>query len=340
MLTRLRFLSFEYFPKAPRVWYSSTMPLTMLTALPVVLLALFASACANQPATIVMLPDTQFYSEKHPEIFHDQTRWIAEHIDEENIRFVTHVGDVVQNYDQVEAEWVAADAAMDRLNGLVPVGVAIGNHDYDLGSDGKPFRQAKSFVKWFGPERFEGEPWFGGAHPNGLNSYQIFEMQGRRFLFLHLESDVPDEIISWAEGVIAQYPGVPTIVTTHIYISDRTRARTTEPYLVKTGNSGEAIWSKFIRKNSQIFMVLCGHYDTVGGEWRQASTNDEGREVFEVLADFQSREKGGNGWLRVIRFDETDGKISFHTYSPTLDAHESDDNSEFFFYLDFDERFN
>ena len=114
------------------------MPFTKLITPPAVVIALLASACANKPATIVMLPDTQFYSEKNPEIFHDQTRWIAEHIDEENIRFVTHVGDVVQNYDQVEAEWVAADAAMDRLNGLLPWGVAIGNHDYDLGPTANP----------------------------------------------------------------------------------------------------------------------------------------------------------------------------------------------------------
>ena len=63
------------------------------------LVALLFTGCGNEPATIVMLPDTQLYSENNPEIFHDQTRWVAEHIAEENIRFVTHVGDVVQNYD-------------------------------------------------------------------------------------------------------------------------------------------------------------------------------------------------------------------------------------------------
>ena len=110
-----------------------------------------------------MLPDTQLYSESNPEIFHDQTRWVADHVEEENIRFVTHVGDIVQNYDQVEEEWQVADDAMARIEELVPWGVAIGNHDYDLGPDQKPFRQASAFLKWFGPQRFEGRPWFGGV---------------------------------------------------------------------------------------------------------------------------------------------------------------------------------
>ena len=287
-----------------------------------------------------MLPDTQFYSQKHPEVFHAQTEWTAEHLEEENIRFVTHVGDVVQSYDQSEAEWQVADEAMGRLDGIVPWGVAIGNHDYDLGEDGKPSRAASAFLKWFGPQRFEGRDWYGGAHPDGISSYQVFQAGRRSFLVLHLEADVPDAIIDWAEDVLAEHPGTPTILTTHIYLNDKIRDRTPEAYLGGEGaNSGEEIWQKFVRKNPQIFMVLCGHWDTVGGEWWQASKNDAGQEVIEVLADFQTRERGGDGWLRVIRFDEADGKIWFKTYSPSLDKHESDENSEFVFYVDFEERF-
>ena len=97
------------------------------------LLGLVLAVCSTPPQgplpIVVMLPDTQLYSESNPEIFHDQTRWVADHVEEENIRFVTHVGDIVQNYDQVEEEWQVADDAMARIEELVPWGVAIGNHD-------------------------------------------------------------------------------------------------------------------------------------------------------------------------------------------------------------------
>lgn len=301
------------------------------------LLAAFGSP--KVPFSVVVLPDTQLYSENNPEYFHDQTRWVADHIQEENIKFVTHVGDIVQNYDQAEAEWEVADQAMGRLDGLVPWGVAIGNHDYDLGENGKPQRRASAFLQWFGPDRFKEHQWFRGSHENGINSYQIFDAGIRSFLILHLESDVPDEIIQWAEGVLAEHPDLPAIVTTHIYLDDRTRSRTAEPYMLgQAGNSGEQIWQKFIRKNPQIFMVLCGHWATAGGEWYQVSKNEAGQDVYEVLADYQTRENGGDGWLRIIRFDEAEGKIWIKTYSPSLDRHESDDNSEFVFFVDFEER--
>ena len=134
-----------------------------------------------------------------------------------------------------------------------------------------------------------------------MNSYQLFSGGGSRFLVFHLEADIPDEAIAWVEGILERYPGTPAIVSTHIYMSDETKSRTQEQYYRKdVGNSGEAVWNKLIKKNSQIFMVLCGHWANAGGEWYQVSGNDAGQPVLEILADYQTRENGGNGWLRLI----------------------------------------
>ncbi len=313
------------------------MSARFLLAVATVLFSLSSCSTDQEPFTVVMLPDTQFYSEKLPEYFYDQTNWVADHVTDENIVFVTHVGDIVQYGDERSAEWDVADKAMSRLDGFVPWAVAIGNHDYDRGDP--PGRAAK-FLEVVGPQRFRDEPWFGGASENGLNTYQFFEGAGFRFLILHLESDIPQEAMTWAESVMAQHEGAPTIVTTHIYLDDRTSARTTEAYYRKDiGHSGEEIWQKFIRKNPQIFLVLCGHWAVAGGEWRQVSRNDAGDDVLEVLADYQTRENGGDGWLRVIRFEPAENKIWFRTYSPSLDQHESDQNSEFVFLVNFEERF-
>ena len=301
-------------------------------------LACFITACGSPkaPFSVILLPDTQLYSENNPQYFYDQTRWVSDHIQDENIKFVTHVGDIVQNYDQAESEWEVANGAMGLLDGHVPWGVAVGNHDYDLGENGKPVRKASAFLKWFGPDRFADQKWFRGAHDNGINSYQVFTAGTRSFLIFHLASDVPDEIIRWAKDVLAEHRDLPAIVTTHIYLDDRSQARHSEPYMLgQTGNSGEQIWQKFIRSSPQVFMVLCGHSSTAGGEWYQVSKNDTGQDVFEVLADYQARENGGDGWLRIVRFDEAQGRIWFKTYSPSLDQYESDDNSDFAFSVDF-----
>ena len=294
-------------------------------------------AADQEPFTIVMLPDTQFYAEKYPTYFHDQTEWVRQNAEKENIVFVTQVGDIVQNGDAAPDEWKVADEAFSRLKGVVPWGVAIGNHDYDLV---EPPGSANAFRKTFGPQRFAGNAWYGGNSENELNSYQWFSGGGSRFLIFHLEADIPDEAIAWVEGVLERHPGTPAIVSTHIYMSDETKSRSQEEYYRKdVGNSGEAVWNKLIRKNSQIFMVLCGHWPNAGGEWHQVSANNAGQPVFEILADYQSRENGGNGWLRLITFVPKENQIQFRTYSPSLDQYETDADSQFTLPLDFAERF-
>ena len=46
-------------------------------------------------------------------------------------------------------------------------------------------------------------------------------------------------------------------------------------------------------------MVMSGHNT---GEASSVSYNDAGLEVIEILADFQLRPRGGNGWLVLLKF--------------------------------------
>ncbi len=287
---------------------------------------------AAGPFTVVVLPDTQYYTQKFPDTFHRQTAWIRENAAKENVAFVTQVGDIVENGAQVPEQWKVADESMAVLDGVVPWGVACGNHDYDTVND--PKGVATEFPKHFGPDRFRGRPGYGGASGNGLNSVQYFTAGGREWQILHLEGDVPDAAIRWAEEALAKHPGVPAILTTHIYLHDVTKARKNKPqFRAADGNSGEQIWDKLVRKQPQIFLVLCGHQWVIG-EWRQVSVNDAGRKVNEVLSDYQGRTNGGDGWLRLMRFDPGRNEISVRTYSPTLDKFETDEDSEFTLALD------
>jgi len=65
--------------------------------------------------TVAVLSDTQNYSEKYPDVFHGQTKWLAENARRERIVFATHVGDIVQNGGVAPGEWDVAAAAMARL---------------------------------------------------------------------------------------------------------------------------------------------------------------------------------------------------------------------------------
>lgn len=282
---------------------------------------------AARPFTVVMLPDTQFYSKSHPDLFHAQTDWIKQNRKWENIVFVTHMGDIVDGRSRVMAQWTVASNAMAHLNRVVPWGVAIGNHDYD--TDKIKEGVATTWLKHFGPTRFKGRKWYGGASPNGLNSYQLFSASGIDFLILHLEVNAPDEAIAWAEQVLRKHPKRAAIVSTHIYLKGRDGFTRNQQHEYRpNGNSGDGIWEKLVRRHPQIFMVLCGH-EGRAFEYHQVSTNDAGHRVVEMLADYQRRANGGDAWLRLIRFVPATRQIEIRTYSPALNQFETDENSNF-----------
>ena len=58
-----------------------------------------------------------------------------------------------------------------------------------------------------------------------------------------------------------------------------------------------------------------------------------------MLADYQERRNGGDGWMRLIEFDGTNDQINIKTYSPTLDQFQVDSNSQFTLNVNFDLRF-
>src|SRR5690606_20858278 len=55
----------------------------------------------------------------------------------------------------------------------------------------------------------------------------------------------------------------------------------------------------------------------------------EGNTIHSMLADYQSRENGGNGYMRIWEFSPSTQTVTVRTYSPTLDKFETDENSEF-----------
>ena len=78
-------------------------------------------------------------------------------------------------------------------------------------------------------------------------------------------------------------------------------------------------------------MVISGHYP---GEAHRTDLNNCDQPVHQVVMDYQSRAKGGDGWLRYFVFKPSQNQIAAFTYSPKLDAFETDANSQF--ELDYD----
>lgn len=257
----------------------------------------------------------------------------------------------------------------------LPFGVAPGNHDYDAmyNVSTHPPNLAKppaeltmtaedigllhtggltNFISIFGAEsEFYGdEPWYVGAYDGGTSSAQLFEAGGYTFLHLAIEMQAGDEALAWARGMIARYPGLPTIVSTHDYLSPR-GTRVAGGFLDLTlvdgqnHNTPDQIFEKLIDVSDQIFLVLCGHYH---GQAHISEMNQAGHDVDTILADYQDRGQVGidagqppggmmggpvglgDGWLRLLRFDTTMSPptISVRTYSTHYEKY-SDEMPEY-----------
>jgi hypothetical protein len=260
--------------------------------------------------TIVVLPDTQHYSEAYPAIFTAQTQWIVNNRDARNIVFVTHEGDVVEHYNLV-TEWERANTSMTLLDAAnIPYGVGPGNHD----------QPTTLYNQYFPYTRFQGRPYYGGHYQDkNDNNYQLFSGGGMDFVIVHLEFCPPVAAVTWAASVMAAHPDRIGIMTTHGYLNESAQ-RT-----VSGCTSTQYLWDQLAVPSANLRFMLSGH---VHDESRRTDTVG-GRTVFQMLADYQDRASGGEGWLRILRFVPADDKVYVQTYSPWLNAFETDANSAF-----------
>ncbi|MFO7974638.1 MAG: metallophosphoesterase [Candidatus Hydrogenedentota bacterium] len=284
-----------------------------LVALTLLAVAAAVQAEAPEPFTVVLLPDTQNYAEKYPETYNAQMQWIRDNAEKENIAFAIHLGDLVQNA-HIEEQWQVADAAHKILDGHVPYSVVPGNHDMKS-VDKKLTRETPLYNKYFPPERFSEQPWYGGhMGDNNASNYCLFEAAGMKFLVLSLHFAPNTAMLEWAADVMNEHPEHRVILVTHYHMRPEGRAADEAPYGIQ-GHVGERLWNAFIKKQPSIFMVVSGH---VLGVHHQVATNDAGEPVIEILCDYQGEENGGNGWLQTMRFVPEKNKIYVEAYSPTL----------------------
>ncbi len=128
---------------------------------------------------------------------------------------------------------------------------------------------------------FRDREWYVSGFEGGGSSAQIFSGGGYTFLHLAFEMHAGDDVIGWAQDVVNEYAGLPTIISTHDYLNERgERLPRTDLALAdpEGHNSAEEIWQEFISKTDQIFMVLSGHQ---AGQATRIDENDFGHETID-----------------------------------------------------------
>ncbi|MCE5278911.1 MAG: metallophosphoesterase [Planctomycetaceae bacterium] len=315
-----------------------------------VLFFCLAVGASAETFTIAVLPDSQ-NCQGSP--FHAQVQWIYDHATTNNIVFTTHEGDFGSSgadasiFTNAVYSTPGKNDGLYALDNIMPWATVGGNHDM-YGS--------ANYWTYLGSSHFTGLPWYGGAYAPGFSSYQFFQAGGRKFMNISLtnlgslSAQAVADTLAWARGVVAANPGIPTIVTTHGYMTEAGVDHADEESRGVADSTG-GIWRDLVDGNSQIFMVLCGHVHTIkdisqpnAGERTQISTNDAGLPVYELLANYQdytASQAGtyGIGYMRLMTFDEAAGQIQVSTYSPYSERYQTDPYSQFTLNVDFNDRF-
>jgi len=308
--------------------------------------------------SIVVLPDTQYYAAAFPEIFMKQASWIVENRDAQQIAFVLHTGDIVDDGND-PAQWKVASSSLHMLDGIVPYVIAAGNHDYkDL------VMERMGMVNlYFPPSGFEAYSWFGDTFEPGHieNNFSLIPAGGTRWLVISLEFGPRDEALAWANSVLQSMHNYPAIIITHAYLyrdSSRYDQRGAYQYFNphqyipvdaphSSINDGAEIWQKLILPNRNVKMVFSGHDVNFGDlppgtTGRLSSMRPDGSIVHQILANYQTCTAqpcklspqgtvvdGGSGYLRLVRFSPATSTISISTYSPFLDRSLTDPGNQF-----------
>lgn len=266
--------------------------------------------------TVVVLPDTQYYSQKYPTYFEAQTRWIAANATNRHIAYVMHVGDITQSGST--QEWAVARRSLDLLGGKVPYLLTLGTHDY-LGARSNlmsTFFPVAEMQKW---------PTFGGVLDAGTldNSYHLFRIGNQDWIALALEFGPSKRTIAWANEVLTRYPSRRAIVVTHAYLfknSERYdhrkgRQPATSHGCEGDGADGQELWDGLIRGHSNVMIVICGHVGSDGLGYR-VDRGDGGNAVHQMMCCYQRMSGGGQAYLRLLEFMPDGQTVRVQTYSP------------------------
>jgi predicted phage tail protein len=289
------------------------------------------SAAAGGECELIVLPDTQEYTKQELGgligMFTAQTQWAVNNRAGRNIVAVANVGDICDSWGEpaVTTEYNRAltatnlleDPATTGLPDGIPYIMVMGNHDYE---------NAAKFNSVYGVSRFTGRSYYGGHYSTtNDNSYILFSGAGLDFVLIGLSYSVSSAELTWAKGVLDAYPNRIGIVTSHAILNESSSIP------ASWNGDGSAIYTA-LKLAPNLRLMVCGHMSESSsspswhGEGRRSDVYN-GVTVHSCLSDYQDRESGGNGKLRIYQFVPAENKVRVRTYSPYTNVWEADADS-------------
>lgn len=250
--------------------------------------------------------------------------YLVDNLEQQKIQTVIGLGDITDT--NAEAEWALAKQNILKLDGKVPYILNRGNHD-----------QSASFNEAFGGTAYESQ--LSGTYDGKLdNSYITFMVNNYRYLVLALDLGANDDVLAWANQVVADHPDHNVIITTHGYLNKDGSLLTADNYDAPTYyegyNNADDMWNKLIRKHENIVLVLSGHIISDNIVCTQA-TGDNGNKIMQMLINPQGVDAklGSTGMVAMFYFAEDGKTVQVEYYSTAKEAYYLSAN-QFTFELD------
>ena len=270
--------------------------------------------------SFAIVGDTQVLCQKYPQKMEAIYDWILENKDSKKIAHVFGLGDITEGIWEVsntDGEWTNAKSFITKLDGVIPYSLVRGNHD-----------QIDYFEKYFANSTYMSQ--FDGFM-NGddiSNSYKLFTVGSTDYMFVTLDYGASDDVLEWANEIIANHPNHKVIITTHAYLyRDGTTLSTGDTALpsdhsdadnspMKIYNDGQQIWEKLVSKHPNILLVLSGH-DPCDNVVTLQSVGAHGNVVTQMLIDPQGMDAdmGGTGMVCMLYFSEDGSKMEVEWFS-------------------------
>ncbi|MFA5888724.1 MAG: metallophosphoesterase [Candidatus Paceibacterota bacterium] len=270
--------------------------------------------------TFVVIPDTQGYTaydSVNYKGFTNITNWIVKNFSGLKIKAAAQVGDLISESYQAY-QWVNASNAMKILDDAkVPYGILAGNHDFSTTTP----QTTDVFARYFPVSRYNKNFWWGGSSDsNNSNSYILFSGGGENYVLISMRYTTPSNRVAdatWANSIIKKYPSSKIILSTHAYLNYQGLRQYQDQTNGGPITSYENLWTDIVYPNSNVFMVISGH-DMPKGEASRIDKNITGKNVYQLLSNYQSNGAGGQGRLRKMTFAPSQNKIYIQTLATSL----------------------
>jgi len=309
--------------------------------------------CAEKFCLIV-IPDTQvdvMDAEPHARYL-SRFNWMAENKAARNIKYVCHVGDLVNWYTPwstpVHSQLYNADKGFDILDAAgIPYAICVGNHDtYAVGGRDCPtgdcseecidhynggaaacgdvhanLRRTQPINDYFPVSRFTNCK---GVYEQDKmdNIYQTFSAGGCDWLVITLELDPRQGAVDWAKGIVEAHPDHNVIVVTHNHLHQTG---------VLSGGVGygdlnpTAVWQQLLEPYANVRFIFNGHVANAGF---LESTGAHGNPVYHIMFGHQTYSYW-NGWIRILEIDTENNSFVATTYSDYLKEWKTGDVYEY-----------